>query len=873
MVLAKSLLPRVLAGPLLAVVLLVVVHGELIPAYQTYSLALAATYAVLVLSVGLLAGWAGVWSVGHPALFAIGAYTAAYGSAHGWGLEVTVLAAMALAGTCGAFLGFAGARFSVLYIALLTLAFSLVALEVINRWTGVTGGDQGVPVLELSSVLGLGSLGGGSAEAIDAAIVTAGVMLTVAALARPMGLRMRMVAAKSHPLAARSIGIAPEAQTALAFGASGAAAGLAGVLLALITGYVSPESFSLVFGINTIAAAVLGGVGTIAGAVVGGAFMAWSPTLADDIGVSQMVVQGTVLIIVLLLLPSGVVPAVARLGRAVFRRAVLPRAPWLRPRPGPASGFADGMADGTADRATGPAAPGLVPAARPEDAGGTASGGADAETVLEISDLAVTFGGLRALEGVSLSVRKGEVLAIIGPNGAGKTTLVNALSGLLPSGRVTGSARYRGHELLGRRATGRRGLGIGRTFQHAEPFGELSMLENLLCAHRWPTVRRRAEAWQLLEQVGLSDVADRSPHELPFGVRKRLDLARAIVAHPDLLILDEPFGGLDAGERALLATQVRRLRDEGVAIIIIDHVIEDLFAVADRVVAFDFGRPIGSGTPDVVLQDDAVRTSYLGAATVRPRAALAAGRGEPLVTLTAVGHRYGGVVALDGVDLRIPRGGILAAVGANGAGKSTLGKVVHGTVVPTRGTREVVQVDGRALRCSLMPEGRALFKSLSVRENLDVAAYAAGVRGALLRQRRDETMDWLPDRVRSRMSVSAGALSGGEQQLLATARALMAGPDLLVLDEPALGLAPAMVDEIYERIAGLAEQGLTVVLLEQLLSRALSLATDMVVLHEGTVAVTGSPADPGFAELAEHAYFGGAAAVASGTPLTEAVSR
>lgn len=869
MLLSKSLLPRVLGGPLLAVVLLVIVHGELIPAYQTYSVALAATFTVLVLSVGLLAGWAGVWSVAHPALLAIGAYTAAYGSAHGWGLEATVLAAMALAGICGAFLGFAGARFSVLYIALLTLAFSLVTLEVINRWTSVTGGDQGVPVLELRSVLGLGSLGGGSAEAIDAAIVTAGVMLTVAALARPMGLRMRMVAAKSHPMAARSIGIAPEAQTALAFGASGAAAGLAGVLLGLITGYVSPESFSLVFGINTIAAAVLGGIGTIAGAVVGGAFMAWSPTLAGDIGVSQMILQGGVLIAVLILLPSGVVPAVARLGRVVLGRAVLPRASWLRPRPGPVAGFSDG----TADRATGQAAPGLVPAARPENAGGTASGGADAETVLEISDLAVTFGGLRALEGVALSVRKGEVLAIIGPNGAGKTTLVNALSGLLPSGRVTGSARYRGHELLGRRATGRRGLGIGRTFQHAEPFGELSMLENLLCAHRWPTARRRAEAWELMEKVGLSDVADRSPHELPFGVRKRLDLARAIVAHPDLLILDEPFGGLDAGERALLAAQVRRLRDEGVAMIIIDHVIEDLFAVADRVVAFDFGRPIGSGTPDVVLQDDAVRTSYLGAATVRPRAALAAGRGEPLVTLTAVGHRYGGVVALDGVDLRIPRGGILAAVGANGAGKSTLGKVVHGTIVPTHGTRQVARVDGRTLRCSLMPEGRALFKSLSVRENLDVAAYAAGVRGVLLRQRRDETMDWLPDRVRSRMSVSAGALSGGEQQLLATARALMSGPDLLVLDEPALGLAPAMVDEIYERIAGLAEQGLTVVLLEQLLSRALSLATDVVVLHEGTIAVTGSPADPGFAELAEHAYFGGAAAVASGTPLTEAVSR
>ena len=218
MVLPKNLLFRVLAGPLLAAALLVGVHGGIVPPYQSYTLALAATYAIVVLSVGLLAGWAGVWSVGHPALFAIGAYTAAYGSAHGWSLEVTALVAMALAGGCGAFLGFAGARFSVLYIALLTLAFALVTLEVINRWTSVTGGDQGVPVLDLPSALGLGTLGGGSTAAIDAAIVTAGVVLAVAVLARPTGFRMRMVAAKSHPLAARSVGIAPEAQTALAFG-------------------------------------------------------------------------------------------------------------------------------------------------------------------------------------------------------------------------------------------------------------------------------------------------------------------------------------------------------------------------------------------------------------------------------------------------------------------------------------------------------------------------------------------------------------------------------------------------------------------------------------------------------------------------------
>src|SRR6266536_5278808 len=143
--LTRRVLAQAAVGPLLSLVLLAVIHGGLLPSYQAYSVGLAAVYAIVVLSVGLLAGWAGVWSVGHPALFAIGAYVAAYGSAHGWPFEVTVVLAMVIAGLAGGFLGFAGARFSVLYIALLTLAFSLVTLEVINRWTGVTGGDQGVP--------------------------------------------------------------------------------------------------------------------------------------------------------------------------------------------------------------------------------------------------------------------------------------------------------------------------------------------------------------------------------------------------------------------------------------------------------------------------------------------------------------------------------------------------------------------------------------------------------------------------------------------------------------------------------------------------------------------------------------------------------
>ncbi|MET9086816.1 ATP-binding cassette domain-containing protein [Streptomyces sp. NPDC004237] len=838
MVFNRSLLARAALGPAAGALLMAFMAAGAIPAYQMYSVGLAAVYTIVVLSVGLLAGWSGIWSVGHPAFFAIGAYFAAYGSGHDWSLEAVVLGAVATGAALGAFLGYAGARFSMLYIALLTLAFTTVTLELVNRWSGVTGGDQGVPVVQLRSALGLGTVLGGGAGAQYLAVGAAAVVLALAVPAAASGLRMRLVAAKSHPLAARTIGIAPEAQSSLSFAVSGACTCFAGVLLGLLTGFVSPEPFSLAFGISLIAACVLGGVGTIVGAVAGGIYLTWNPSLSSAVGLPQPVVQGIVLIGVLLFLPGGAVPFLAKLARSVLRR--LPRRP------------------GSEDPSPSPAPEDLAPVAPPPEA-------ADGDPVLlHLEHVSVSYGGLKALEDASLTLRQNEVLAVIGPNGAGKTTLLNVLSGLTGNGRVSGTADFAGRPLLGARATARRRLGIGRTFQHAEVFSELTVAENVLCTRRRITARHRTEVARLLRSVGLTDVADRRPAELPFGLRKRLDLARALAERPKLLILDEPFGGLDTAERALLAGHIRRLHSEGTAVVVIDHVLDDLFSVAHRVLAFDFGRTIGEGTPDAVLQDPKVRSSYLGTVGGRSRPPEHTGE-RSMVRLHGVGHAYGGVTALRDIELDVRQGVVLGIAGANGAGKSTLAGILHGSLAPSRGGRETTGT----VRTSLAPEGRALFKTLSLRENLDVAAYAAGITGASLRERLEETVQWLPPRLRDRMSAPAGALSGGEQQMLAIARALIVGPDVLIVDEPALGLAPALVDEVYDRLAGLARDGLTVVLLEQLLSRAMSVCHEVAVLHEGVVAAHGRPGDPAFEALAEAAYFDGGP-VAATTPAATA---
>ncbi|WP_406439510.1 ATP-binding cassette domain-containing protein [Streptomyces sp. NBC_01613] len=820
-VVSRSNLTRAALGPLAAAALILILNSGAIPPYQAYSVGLAAVYTVLVLSVNLLAGWAGIWSIAHPAFFALGAYFAAYGSTHGWSLELVVLGATVCAAALGAFLGCAGARFSMLYVALLTLAFTMVSLEVMGQWTSVTGGDQGIPMEKLHSALGLGTMASAGTQAQYIAVGTAGIALAVAALARPSALRMRLVAAKSHPMAARSIGIAPEAQSALAFAVSAVFAALAGVLLALVVGFVSPDPFSLALAIALISACVLGGAGTLLGAVVGGAYLTWAPTVAESAGVAQPILQGAVLIVALLFLPGGVVPFLGRTARRLLPRSESPAPAPVEPSEEPAPNVP----------APGPTAPEL----------------------LRLDQVAVTFGGLAALEGASLSVRTGETLAVIGPNGAGKTTLLNVLSGLVGGGRVAGTAQYGGRALLKTRATARRRLGIGRTFQHAETFPELTVLENVLCTRRRASADNRARAAELLERVGLAHVADRYPAELPFGLHKRLDLARALAEEPELLVLDEPFGGLDATERTLLTRQIVAQQQRGTAVVIIDHVLDDLFAVAHRVVAFDFGRPIGEGEPGTILDDPRVRSSYLGEGGARGELPSRDGSLQTAVHLDGVDHAYGGVTALHGVDLTVPRGSVIGIVGANGAGKSTLGRILHGTLPPTRGRRSAAG----DLRSALVPEGRALFKTLSVRENLEVAAYAAGIKGAALRARLTETAEWLPPRLRERMGVPAAGLSGGEQQILAVARALMARPDLLIVDEPALGLSPAMVDEVYARIGRLAHDGMTVVLLEQSLGRAASACHEVVVLHEGGIAVRGEPADPTFLADAERAYFDG----------------
>ncbi len=256
--------------------------------------------------------------------------------------------------------------------------------------------------------------------------------------------------------------------------------------------------------------------------------------------------------------------------------------------------------------------------------------GPSGAAALSVSDLAVSFGGVVALQGISIEVHAHEIHGVIGPNGAGKTTLFNAICRLAaPS---SGSITYAGRSLLAMRPSQLAGMGIARTLQGLGLWTRLSVLENVMLGARASTSmladmfalpradrreRERADAaMAVLDQLGIADRAGAFPGALPHGIQKRVVLARALVARPSMLLLDEPASGLSGGEVEQLAELLRGLRTD-MAIALVEHHLDMVMAVSDRVSVLNLGRVIASGTPDAIRADEEVATAYLGSQVAR----------------------------------------------------------------------------------------------------------------------------------------------------------------------------------------------------------------------------------------------------------------
>jgi branched-chain amino acid transport system ATP-binding protein len=483
---------------------------------------------------------------------------------------------------------------------------------------------------------------------------------------------------------------------------------------------------------------------------------------------------------------------------------------------------------------------------------------------LEVENLCKRFGGLTAARDISFSVEGGEILGLIGPNGSGKSTVMKSILGVeRPS---AGSVRVKGVEVAGWPPHKIARLGVGMVFQHSRPLHRQTVLENIALAltpdsllRLLPDPATLAKARAIAERVGLSDVLDRKPATLPFADLRRIELAKAIARDPAVVLVDEPFAGLTARETGAFAELIAEMRRDGRAVLIVDHNVKSIASLADRVFAMYVGERIAEGPPEAVMNDETVRRVYLGGAlttAARPESAFK-DAATPFLEVEDIDVFYDRAQALEKVSLHVHQGEFVAVVGLNGAGKTTLFNAISG-LIPYRGA---IRREGRSLAgvtaASIAaggvvqaPEGRDLFTDMTVAENLDMGALR------LKAGERTERLGWLFDlfpRLKERLRQTAGTLSGGEQQMLTIARALMTKPDLLILDEPTLGLAPIVMEQISKALELLRQTtDITVLLGEQNVTFALPHADRVYVLEHARIVWEGPPSR--FAEEAGGRY-------------------
>lgn len=558
---------------------------RLIGDYGQFVIASIAFYSIAVLSVSTLAGLCGIWSMGHTAFMAIGAYFAATLAGAQVPVEIAVLGAVALAGSTGFVLGLSAGRFSVLYFGLLTLALCMASTEIIGHWRSVTGGDEGIQVFPARLLIG-GPLNLKGAVLLTIALAVIAYLVTGYVASGPIG--RRWLAVKSQRSAAAAMGLIPHLENAKAFAFSAAIAALAGIGIAFSIAYLDPIAFSLDASVQLIVATVIGGTGNPLGALLGSAFIVAVPELARGVANVSVFIFGAATIAVLLFLRRGIAPSLIRRFRSSETAIPTAEAVILEPE--------------TIAR--------LVRQCLPP-----------ADRALDIRDLNVSFGGVKALQEISLNAPAGSTLGIIGPNGAGKTTLLNVISGFYKATSAT-AVRFGETDLVAPPPYRRAAIGIGRTFQHAELFAELTIRETLVSAARLGAPRRAAAglparsaeaiATDILTGLGLAAHAGAYPEALPFGVQKVADIGRALALSPSLVAMDEPFSGLDERERGAIRAILRGMRQAGVSILIIDHAVQEVLSIADRIVVLEFGRLLAEGSPAEIRDNAEVHRAYFG---------------------------------------------------------------------------------------------------------------------------------------------------------------------------------------------------------------------------------------------------------------------
>ena len=556
----------------------------------------AGIFAIGAVGLSLLLGNSAQISLGQAGFFALGAYSVGWLTTNaGWSFIPAAAVGVVAATAVGLGVGLIALRFAGHYLAMATLAFGLIVYGIFSQLDAF-GGVNGITDIPPIDIFG-------HALSNAHAYWFAWLVTGICAWATWNLLRSRtgraFAALSGDPLAAEVAGVPVKRYKLLAFAYAGALAGLSGALYAGYLGLVIPNAMGVQLSIDFLLMAVLGGSGNISGALIGAALVAGLDVAGHTWENWRLVAYGVLVVCVVIFFPGGLAGIYVRRGRSARK----------------AEG---GVAEGSAGARTHEDTPRArsVPAAP------------QGESPLRVEHVQKRFGGLVAVHDVSFALEAGRLTSLIGPNGAGKTTLFNVISGV--SAPSAGEILIGGRSVAGWPAHRVVELGVGRSFQNARLFADLTVLENVvLGAFRLERsafvadllalgAARRDEreaverARATLRDLGLERRAGVYARDLTFGERRRVELARAMVSDPWLLLLDEPAAGLNAAERATLRRDVLNLRARGVTMLLIEHDMRLVMSISDRVLVLNFGELIADGTPEAVRNDPAVIAAYLG---------------------------------------------------------------------------------------------------------------------------------------------------------------------------------------------------------------------------------------------------------------------